>query len=82
MAQGPLALHVLISEISGCDFNWYGCRSICELTCDLAYDVGSSAAARINDKIFSELKLKRNDRVKTIGGGIQIQSRSVENLLL
>ena len=28
------------------------------VNCDLAYDVSSSAAARINDKIFSELKLK------------------------
>ena len=47
---------------------------------DLAYDVGSSAAARINDKIFSELKLKRNDRVKTISGGtntVKIRGKSV-----
>jgi len=31
VAQGPLAFHVLESHISGCDFNWYGCRFLCKL---------------------------------------------------
>src|SRR6218665_831800 len=50
------------------------------VNCGLAYDVGSSVAARINDKIFSELKLKPNYTVKTISGGtntVKISGKSV-----
>ena len=52
------------------------------VNCDQAYDIGCAAATALNGQVFSKVKLKRNDRVKTISSSTRIQSRSAGKLLL
>ncbi|MES9882393.1 MAG: hypothetical protein ABW185_16095, partial [Sedimenticola sp.] len=40
------------------------------VNCDKAFELGQTAADSITDKQFTDAKLKRNDRVKTISGSI------------
>ena len=46
------------------------------------YDIGCAAATALNGQVFSDVKLKCSDRVKTISSSTSIQSRSVGKLLL
>lgn len=50
------------------------------VNCDRAYEIGDAAATSIDGTVFSEVKLKRSDRVKTICGSIntvKIRGQSV-----
>ncbi len=50
------------------------------VNCDNAYEIGRAAAATIVNTPFSDVKLKRNDRVKTISGAVntvKIRGQSV-----
>lgn len=40
------------------------------VNCDMAFVIGQTAADSLTDKPFTDVKLKRNDRVKTISGAI------------